>query len=551
MPSTSAWRIAKTEAVGERAMVVADDPHATRAGVRALEDGGNAVDAAIAAAFVMGVAEPLTSGVGGVATMVLRTPDGRVTVIDGSTVAPRAAREDMFELVDAGGRSGMYGWPMAKDDANNVGWRAVGVPGMVAACLYALERYGTLPRERILEDAIALAEQGRVVDWYLGLAIGTYAYRLLRFPGSKRIFFRPEGAPLRVATGFEPADRLVQPDLARVLREIARGGADAFYRGDVAAEIARDVQANGGILTREELAAYEPREVAPLRSSYRGVDLFTIAGPGGGTTAVEILNLLEGFDLRRTPQGSAAELHLVAEASRRAFADRFAHLADVPGAPFERLASKEWARTRAIDPARATPDEGPGRVSHDPDRTTNICVVDGEGRMVTLTSTLGGAFGACVVPKGTGVVLANVMTWFDPRPGTINSAAPGKRILWAPSPTVLLRDGRPFACVGAPGGRRIMSAVPQTIVHLVDHGDGPQDAVSRPRVHCEGRETMVDSRFPTGVLDELARMGHELALKDETFFSANFARPGAIVVKDDGTLRGGVNVFKPAIATGL
>lgn len=548
--TSSVWNVSKSEATARGGMVVADQARAAQAGLEILNEGGNAVDAAVATAFVMGVVEPFTSGLGGVACLVLRTADGAAAVVDGSTTAPDAAREDMFELLDTGERLGMYGWPATRDNANNVGYRSLGVPGMVACLLLALERYGTLSRERVMAPAIRLASEGFEIDWYMGLAIGTYAERLWPFPETTRVFFRPSRAPLRVATGFEPGDRLVQPDLARSLQAIAQGGRDAFYEGPLAAAICEDVQRSGGSLTREEFASYEARELEPLRTSYRGHEILTVPGPSGAVTAVEILNLIEASDL--PAPDSTAERHMVLEASRRAFADRFAHLADVAGAPFERLASKEHARERArsIDRSRATPDLAGDAPPPSADCTTHLCVVDRHGAMVSLTSTLGQGFGSAVVPQGTGIVMADVMTWFDPRPGTINSVAPGKRILWAPSPMLLLDDGRPFLAVGAPGGRRIMSAVPQVVVNIVDHGLGPQDAVARARVHAEGRPSILDSRIPGSVQKELEEMGHEIEVREETFFSSHFARPSAIRIDRDGTLRGGANPLKPALAAG-
>ena len=548
----SAWQISRSEATARGGMVVADRERATLAGLEILREGGNAIDAAVAAAFVMGVVEPVTSGLGGVACLVLRTKDGHLTVVDGSTAAPQGARPDMFDVLDMGERLGMYGWPATRDNANNVGYRSLGVPGMVACLLDAQGRYGTLPRARVMAPAIALARDGFEVDWYLGLAIGTYADRLWAYPETKKAFYRPSGAPLRVATGFEPADRLVQADLARSLEAIARDGADAFYRGPLADAICDDVQANGGLLTREEFASYRSREQVPLRGTYRGHDLVTVPGPSGAVTALELLNIVEASDL---PQpDSAAERHLVLEASRRAFVDRFTHLADVPGAPFERLASKEHARerSRTIDHSRATPEIAAGLVPPPAgDCTTHLCVVDRDGAMVSLTSTLGQGFGSGVVVRGTGIVMADVMTWFDPRPGVLNSAAPGKRILWAPSPMLLLDDGQPFLAVGAPGGRRIMSAVPQVVMNIVDHGLGPQDAVARPRVHAEGRPSILDTRIDDAVQEELRAMGHEVEAREETFFSSHFARPSAILVDRDRTLRGGANPLKPALAAGL
>ncbi|MFN2521360.1 MAG: gamma-glutamyltransferase [Candidatus Limnocylindria bacterium] len=559
----SEWRVEKSEATADQVMVTADNPLAAEAGVEMLKAGGNAVDAAVAAAFAVGVAEPFTSGVGGVAAMVIRRADGHATVIDGSATAPQSAREDMYEVLPGDERSGMYGWPATKENASNVGYRAVGVPGMVACLCLALERHGTMDRATVMRPAIALAEEGFEVDWYTALAIGTYADRLWPFADSRRIFYRPSGAPLRPTTGFEPADRLVQTDLAATLRAIAAGGADGFYRGPIAAAIAADMEDHGGSITLEEMGDYQARELPVLEASYRGHRILTTPGPSGAITVVEALNLLEGFDLRAL--SGAARLHLIAEAQRRAFVDRFALLADPAFAgdePFEALASKEFAeeRRRSIDPGRADPHAGPAalargaavRAAATGDHTTHVNVVDRDRTAVSLTSTLGQGFGSGVVAKGTGIVLADVMTWFDPRPGGINSIAPGKRILWAMAPMVIERDGRPAFVLGAPGGRKIMSAVAQCVVRLVDDGDGPQAGVNRPRVHCEGGTTQVDARVGRAAIGELDAMGHVLDVREETFFSSHFARPSAIAIgQDGGALRAGVSRTKPTLAVGF
>lgn len=556
----SEWRIAKTEAVAPGGMVTTDHPLATEAGLAVLRDGGNAVDGAVAAAFVMGVVEPFTSGAGGVACMLVSATDPRrAVVLDGSTVAPAAAREDMYELVP-GGTAGMYGWPATRGNEHNLGYRSVAVPGTVACLCHALARYGRLGRERVMAPAIRLAEDGFDIDWYLALAIAGYAERLWPNAEAKRIFFREGGLPRRPALGLEPPDRLAQPDLARTLSAIAKDGPDVLYRGSIANAIARDMTERGGLVTREDLAAYRVRELEPLRASYRGYDLLTLPETGGGVTVVEALNILEGFAL----DDEARTLHLLAEASRRAFLDRFAYITDPAfvAAPFARLLSKEYAAEvrRTIDPGRADPDARPGPAAATPrapsasaagDHTTHICVVDAEHTMVALTSTLGQAFGSGVVPRGSGVLLADAMTWFDPRPGRVNSIAPGKRILWAVAPALLFRDGKPFLAVGAPGGRKLITAVLQTIVNVVDRGLGPQDAVNQPRVHSEGRETLVDAGVPAATREALARMGHVLSVREETFASSYFGRPNAILVDPaNGLLRGGVNHLKPSLAAG-
>ena len=493
-------------------MVTAEHHLAAEAGLEILQDGGNAVDAAVAAGFAMGVVEPFTSGIGGIAGIVIRRADGTAVAVDGGTRAPKAARPDMFEPLGGGARAGMYGWPAVKGDLNIEGPLSVGVPGHAAALCHARERYGTLPRARVMAPAIRLAREGFEVDWYVSLSIAMYHERLHRAGDGGRIFFRPSGAPLRPPIGTEPSDRVVQPELAGALEAIARDGPRVLYEGDLGRAIVRGVRDAGGILADEDLRGYTAGEGAPLETEYRDTHVLTLPGLSGGPTTARALAILSRFPLAEQEQGSAGHLHLVGEALRGAFLHRFSSLAD---------------------------------------HTTHINVVDRERTMVALTQTLGQGFGSGFVPPGTGVVLLDTMTWFDPVPGHPNSIAPGKRVLWAGAPSVLVRAGKPLLAVGAPGGRKIMSAVAQTISNVVDFGDGPQDAVNRPRVHDEGEGLLVDSRVPEAVRAELAELGHEVVVKEETLMSAWFARPQAILVDPDtGDLRGGVDALKPAVAIG-
>jgi gamma-glutamyltranspeptidase / glutathione hydrolase len=509
----SQWHHSKTEPVARDAMVTAEHHLAAEAGIEMLRDGGNAVDAAVAAAFVMGVVEPFTSGIGGIAGLVIRRADGTVVSIEGPTRAPLGARADMFELMGDGSRAGMYLWPAVKGGANVDGATSVTVPGQAAALCLALERYGSLPRARVMEPAIRLARDGFEIDWYVALSFAMYAERLWKAGEARRIFFRPSGAPLRPPIGTEPSDRVVQTDLARTLECIARDGPDVLYRGEIAEAIVSDVRANGGVLGAADLAKYEPRIGTPLQTMYRGHRVITLDGLTGGPTIARALTVLDAFPVGAKERGGVDHLHLVAEALRASFLHRFSQRAD---------------------------------------HTTHLNAVDKDRTMVALTQTLGQGFGSGFVPKGTGVVLVDGMTWFDPVPGHSNSIAPGRQVLWAGSPTLIVRDDKPLLAVGAPGGRKIMSAVPQAIVNVVDFGDGPQDAVNRPRVHDEGEGLLVDSRIPQEVRDGLAALGHTVEVKEETLMSAWFARPNAIMIDPKtGDLRGGVDQNKPAVAIGL
>ena len=554
MATRSVHDIRKSEAASNGAMITAEHPLAAEAGARILRAGGNAVDAAVAAAFAMGVVEPTTSGLGGVAWCVIRQPDGTITTIDGGGAAPLRATPDMYEL-QSSGASGMYGWPATTGDAQNVGIRAVGQMGAVGCLCRALERYGTMDRPTVMRDAIALAADGWEVDWNLTLSLGLYYDRLAPVDASRAIFFRPSGAPLRAATGFEAGDRIIQRDLAESLRAIAASGPEILYGGELGRAIARDVQARGGLLTEDDFAQVKARESTSLAIDYRGIQVHTLPGASGAITVVEMLRILEGFELARTEALSAQALHLLAEAQRRAFADRFTYLADpaVAGdAIYDRLASAEHAAEarRTIDPKRATPRAAATPVPPSSDCTTHVNVVDREGRMVALTTTLGGAFGSGVVAAGTGIMLANVMTWFDPRPGHPNSISGGKRILSAIAPMILLRGGAPLLCTGAPGGRRIMSAMLHVITNVVDWAQAPQDAVNSARTHCESADLLVDTRVPAAARDALAAMGHSVVPRLETFASSHFARPSAILVRG-AERRAGVGALKVSTAIGV
>ncbi len=554
MATRSEANIQKSEAVSTAGMVTAEHPLAAEAGARILREGGNAVDAAVAAAFAMGVVEPTTSGLGGVAWCVIRQPDGTVTTIDGAGAAPVRATPAMFEL-QTSGAAGMYGWPATKDDAQNVGYRAIGQMGAVGCLCHALATYGTMDRATVMRDAIGLCADGWDVDWNLSLSLALYYDRLAGVEASRAIFFRPSGAPLRAATGFEAGDRLIQRDLADSLRAIAADGPDVFYRGELGRRIAADVQAHGGLLSEPDFELFEARERPSLAIDYRGLTLHTLPGASGAITTVEALRILEGFELSKMDPRSAVALHLIAEAQRRAFADRFTYLADpavVGTAIFDRLASAEHAAAarKTIDPGRATPEIAATPVPPSTDCTTHVNVVDRDGRMVSLTTTLGGAFGSGVVAAGTGIMLGNVMTWFDPRPGLLNSIAGGKRILSAIAPMVLVRGNEPYISTGAPGGRRIMSAMVHVVTNLVDFGQGPGLAVNGARTHCESADLLVDTRIPQATRETLAAMGHHVVPRLETFASSHFARPSAIVITG-GERRAGVGALKSSTAIGV
>lgn len=572
MGTRSEWIIDKTEATSRDGMVASMQPLSAEAGAEMLRRGGNAIDAAVATAFAVGVVEPFMSGVGGIAFMVYRdAATGEMICFDGSTVLPRAIRPEMFELLTDGKASGMYGWPSTKNDANNTGWLAPGVPGTPHLLGEAHRRFGRLPWKEVLQPAIKLASEGFEVNHYVAMSIGAAYENLHRFPESKRTFFRPSGAPPAPAVG-ERGDRLVQSDLARTLTLIAEQGPDVVYHGEIARMIAEDMRRNGGLITEEDLAAHQTRIFAPDSIDYRGYQILGQLACSGYPTVAEALQILEGYDLAQLGFQSTESVHLIVEAMRRALVDRLAFLGDpdLTPVPLKGAISPDYAAARrsTIDSQRATPNEGPGdpwpfeagREAFYPERsgvtgdgqTTHISIIDRERNIVSLTSTLGAAFGCGVVIKGTGITLNNAVTWFDPRPGAVTSIGPGKRVMSAATPVIVLRDGKPFAAVGSPGGRRVMSAVYQVIVNLIDYQLGMQAAISAPRVHSEGSATEISTRFPAEVIDGLEQMGHQIVRREESLSSSFFARPNGVMIDPEtDELRAGVFPFTPATAIGV
>lgn len=565
--SRSRWTIDKTEAVAPGGMVAAMQPLAAEAGAEMLRRGGNAIDAAVATAFAVGVVEPFMSGLGGIAFLVYRdNATGETICLDGSTVLPAAIRPELFPLLPNDQRAGMYGWRAVEGDANNTGWLAPGVPGTPALLGDAHRRFGRLPWQATLEPAIALASEGFALNYYVAMMFAKNYELLVRFPDSRRTYIKASGAP------YAAGDRFVQPDLAATLRLIASEGPDTIYRGAVARRIAATMRAAGGLITEVDLARHVTVERAPHSSHYRDTEILGQLQSSGCPTVMETLNILEGIDLARSGPGSITATHYIAEALRRAIVDRLRHLGDpelVP-TPLREIVAPDYAATRraTIDAARATPDApagdpwafapqgagmAPSRSGAGADgHTTHISVIDRDRNMVALTSTLGGLFGAGVVVGDTGLLLNNAVTWFDPEPGAATSIGPGKRVMSAASPLLLLRDGRPYAAIGSPGGRRVMSAVAQVAINLLEFGMGMQEAVSAPRVHSEGPETEVSTRFPAQVRAGLRELGHRLVEREDSLAEMHFARPNGVAVNAaTGRLHGGVFQFTPATAIGI
>ena len=547
--------LTKTTPLAARGLVTAEHPAGAEIGAAILARGGNAVDAAVATAFAMPVVEPFMSTIAGSGTMLVHLAKRDETVcLDFNGVAPMAAHASIYTLIGGIATYALFAWPRVEDDANVYGHRSVAVPGSVAGLALALERFGTMTLADVIAPAVRLARDGFIADWYQALNTAKYLEEISAFPETARIHLR-NGRSVYRPPSMEPGDRVKNPDLAASMALIARDGPDAFYRGALAQAIHNDMAANGGLVTKDDLAAYRPRVLAPLRGRYRDLDLAFSPGATGGVTALEILNILEQFGPSACGFGSAAGLHVRAEAVRRAFADRFEHLGDpaMVDAPFDRLTTKDHAREVARDIRRGGSAGAAGRrraASPTHDCTTHISVVDENRNMVSLTHTAVSLWGSRVVVSGTGILLNIGMIWFDPEPGKPNSIAPGKRGMVNMVPVLGFKKGKPFLALGAPGGRKIVAAIPQVLANLVDSKGSLQAAIDAPRLHHEGAGLEIDDRVGEKNLEGLRKRGHKVVEKTETYASLNFARPVGVRITAKG-LEAGLDSFGAAAAAGI
>jgi gamma-glutamyltranspeptidase/glutathione hydrolase len=516
----------KQPAVGRRGMVVTNHPLASAAGAEMLAAGGNAVDAAIAALFALTVVEPMMVGILGGGITHIRLGGGRHIVIDNQSMAPLATGPTTY-TPDPDAAPGTMD---ALLRSNAVGPTAVAVPGNLQGWCEALARFGTVPLADVMEPAIRLAARGFRVTPYLHECAADAAADMARDPEIAALFL-PGGAPIAAGT------RLVLGDYAATLRSIAREGPDLLYRGALGSIYAEHMARAGGYMTREDLGRYRTVDREALRSTYRG---FEIVGPPPPATGplhiMQMLNILEGYDIGALGFGSSAGLHLLAEVQKIAFADRAAATADPAfvKVPVAKLLSKSYAgrRRAGIDLARAQhwgADVAPGEGAN----TTHLTVGDAMGNIVVSTQTINSLFGARYIVPGTGMIPNNYMFVFTPRPGRANSVAPGKRITSSMSPVIVLREGAPRYALGLPGGLRIFPSVLQALLNLIDHGMSVQEAVEAPRLWTQGFAVEVENAVPVDVLDELRARGHDVVATGNVGGGMS-----AIALAADGTLTG-------------
>jgi gamma-glutamyltranspeptidase/glutathione hydrolase len=530
-------------------MVVSSDSLATQVGVEILKKGGNAVDAAVAVGFALAVTYPQAGNIGGGGFMVIRMANGETVTIDFREKAPMKASENMF--LDENGNF--------VPEKSQVGHLSVGVPGSVAGLLLALEKYGTMSRREVLEPAIELAEKGFIVNEGLANAFKNAFEHFKKFPSTMR-YFSKNGQP------YSAGDRLVQKDLAKVLKLIRDKGRDGFYKGKVADLIVEEMKRGGGLITYEDLENYQPVLRKPVVGNYRGYEIISMGPPSsGGVCLIELLNILENFDLKKYGFGSSYTIHYLVEAMKRVYADRAEYLGDPDFVqiPLDKLLSKEYAKELAseIDTFYATPSSRIIRsVSPTSEgvHTTHYSVVDRWGNVVAVTTTINSYFGSMVAVDGAGFFLNNEMDDFSAKPGApnqfgllgskANSIQPGKRMLSSMTPTIVLKNGKPFLVLGSPGGSTIITSVLQVILNVVDFGMNIQEAVDSPRIHHQWYPDQIffERRgLPRDVIENLERRGHKLVER-----AGYQGEVQAILIDENGVKYGAVDPRGYGLAMG-
>jgi gamma-glutamyltranspeptidase/glutathione hydrolase len=530
---------------GEFGMVVAQEKLAAQIGADILRQGGNAVDAAVATGFAMAVTYPRAGNIGGGGFMVIHSADRKEDIaIDYRETAPAATTRDIFL-----GGDGKPDIAKSRDSA-----LAIGVPGTVAGLALALEKYGsgTLTLADVMKPAIDLALGGTRVTDDSADTLPDWHKRLAKWPSSAKIFSRADGASLR------EGDALVQSDLAATLAAISAQGPDGFYQGPVAEKLVKAIGEAGGIMTTDDLKSYQPVIRTPVRGSYRGYDIVSMPQPSsGGVVLLETLNILEGFAMRDMAQGSAPSLHVMIEAMKRAYADRARYLGDPAfvNAPVSALIAKDYAaKQRAgIDLNRATPwtDALSALPPREGGNTTHFSVVDSRGNAVSNTTTLNFSYGVGLVAEGTGVLLNNELDDFTAAPGASNAfglvgfeanlPGPGKRPLSSMAPTIVLKNGKPVLVTGSPGGSRIISAVLQVIVNVLDYDMDVAAAVAAPRLHHQWLpdEVRIERGFADDTVAALKAMGHVIVIPlGQTSANSIAVTPNGLLGAPDPRTRG-------------
>jgi len=524
---------------GENGIVSAGKYEASQAGVEIIKKGGNAIDAAVAVGFAIGVCEPNASGIGGGGFMIARmAKTGENIFIDFREVAPKMASSDMWEI-DSNGE--------VANHENVIGGKSVGVPGEVAGLMYALEHYGTMTLQEVMGPAIKLAEDGFVVSPLLAGDMKMHLKDLRKYKASAKVYLK-DGKP------YKAGDILKNPVLAKTLRKIAKEGKDAFYKGEVAESIIQAVKDTNGIMTMEDLANYKVQVRKPVLGNYRGYQIISSPPPSsGGTHVIQILNILENFDIGSMEINSPEYLHLFSEIFKICYADRAKYMGDTDytKVPLDGLTSKEYAKklARKIDMNKSQQVECDDPWLHEHKDTTHFSIADKDGNLVAVTKTINHFFGSYVVTDGTGILLNDQMADFSVGFDKPNSVEPYKKPLSSMSPTLILKDGNPLAVLGSPGGDKIISTVTQVISKIIDHNMKIQDAVDSPRISDDTEnEILYESRIYQESISILKKMGHKVVALDD--WDRQMGSVQAVKFENNGTLSGAADPRRDGKAIG-
>ena len=528
------------DAEGKAGVVSSGRLEASQIGVEILQNGGNAIDAAVAMGFVLGVCEQQSSGIGGGGFMVVRFADsGEIVFIDFRDQSGAAASLDMWKI-DENGR--------VADQANKVGANAVAVPGEVKGLLYALDTYGSMSRQEVMQPAIDMAREGFTVSAITERDISDAYGFLVQFDSTAEIYFDEDN----LGMPYQEGDVITNPDLADTLQLIAEKGESEFYTGSIARKIVDSVQKHGGHLTMEDFANYEIAVGEPVHGTYRGYDIYSSNLPSsGGTIIIEMLNILENFDVGSMDPEGAEYLHLLSETMKLGFADRTKYMGDPAyvDVPAAGLIDKEYAAALAasIDMTKSQTYDAGDPWPYESKDTTHYSIMDAAGNMVAVTKTVDATFASGLVAEGTGILLNDTLYDFSTDPESPNVVAGNKRPLSSMSPTLVLKDGEPFLSLGAPGTTRIITGVLQVISKVIDHGMDIEEAIDAVRMHDDFGTLILENRVSDEVKTQLEALGHKLNT-NERFFT--FPCVQAVMRLPDGTLRGSADPRRDGYALG-
>jgi gamma-glutamyltranspeptidase/glutathione hydrolase len=533
------FELHKQEIIAGKGVIASNHPLASSAGVEMYAQGGNAFDAAIATLFALTVVEPMMVSVFGAGFFVVRdAKTGKIQTIDNYAVAPLAATDTMYEMVKE--RKPGQNIFETVGRKNLAGPLAVAAPGTLKAWEYINKQYGELDLPTVISPAIRLARQGYKSSAYMWAVLNICKEDMVKYPETSKTYL-PAGKPV------EPGSYIKLPVYAETLEKIAKGGSNVLYRGEVGREVAEYMEENHGIITMKDLQEYRLIMREPVHGTYRDdFDIYAMApGSSGGTHIIQMLNILEHYDVGSLGFGSAGYLHLMAEVLKIAFADRQKYMGDpaVIDIPLKGLLSKEYAKVRAgeiDDNAKLYHPGDPFSYQAESCNTTHLSAMDSEGNIVAATQTLNGVFGSCVTVPSNGIILNNCMALFDPRPNRANSVAGGKRMLSSMSPTIILRKGKPYLCIGTPGGLQIFPSVTQAIVNLIDFNMSIQEAVEAPRIWTmgikgtPGEKLIMEKGFPEETRAQLREKGHDVFMINRVAGGMN-----GVLRDEKGMLHGG------------